>query len=259
MLENIILGIVQGLTEFLPVSSSGHLVLFGEWLQQTDDSILLEVLLHTGTLLATLIVFRKQVLDILLGLVKREPQAMRMSGLIIVASIPAGVIGLTLKDQLQSVFGSPFIVAGLMILTGVVLWLTRRTNVPEEGDSLNWKKALLIGCAQAFAILPGISRSGSTICTALFAGVPRKQAGEFSFLISLPAIAGATLLAVKDLFETGAGQQHLGLPMVAGVLASFLTGLLALTWLLKVVRKGQMWVFAPYVWGMALFSLWFFA
>lgn len=246
MIESIILGIVQGLTEFLPVSSSGHLVVFGEILQQADDGTLTEVLLHLGTFLATLIIFRKQVLDLIVGVFKRDQIQLKKFGFIILASIPTGLAGILLKDFFEGLFNAPKAVAGFMLITGVILLLTKFVKELQPEGEMNWKQALVIGFAQSFAIIPGISRSGSTICTALFLKVSRKDAGEFSFLISLPAIAGATLLHVKDLIETGL-PETLGFPIVFGVLASFLSGLFALVWLLKFVKKGKMHLFAPYM------------
>jgi undecaprenyl-diphosphatase len=257
MIEHILLGIIQGLTEFLPVSSSGHLVLFGQWLHVGSEDMLLEVLLHFGTFLATILIFRKRIAELISGLFKREAKALQTAGWIIIASIPTGLMGVFAKSYFEKLFSSPAAVSGFLLFTGTVLFATRFAPKPQKGG-IRWWQALIIGIAQSIAILPGISRSGSTICTALFLGVKREEAGEFSFLISLPAIFGATLLTAKDWVEAGADTTRLGLPMIMGVLFSFAVGLVALKWLLHFVKQGKMHLFAPYVWALGIFGLlWF--
>jgi undecaprenyl-diphosphatase len=271
--KQLLLGVIQGLTEFLPVSSSGHLVLFGNWLGQSQAGNLTEVLLHTGTFLATILVFRKEIITLLLGILKKESEQLQKAGFIILASIPTAFFGLMFKDFLEGLFENPTAVSGMLIVTGIILLLTKffgtgsTANTPNgDGEfssgatqplALTPVKALIIGVAQSFAIIPGVSRSGSTICAALFLKVNRTQAGEFSFLISLPAIAGATLLHVKDLIGEPL-PSTIGMPMLLGVLASFFTGLFALKWLLGFVKNGKMYLFAPYVFALGIFGLFYF-
>lgn len=265
MIDTIILGIVQGLTEFLPVSSSGHLVLFSNWLGQDNNGILMEVLLHMGTLLATIIVFKDEILKLIFGIFKKDPAQLKKAAFIIIACIPTGIVGITLQDFFEKIFNGPQIVSGLMLATATLLLMTKffgtsdedSNNINDKQTTLTWKKALLIGSVQSFAILPGISRSGTTICTALFAKVNRKEAGEFSFLISLPAVGGAGLLHAKELFDP-AVNVSIGMPGLFGVIAAFVSGLIALKWLLKFVQKGKMYLFAPYMYAMGIFGLIYF-
>ena len=254
-MEELLLGVVQGLTEFLPVSSSGHLVIFSNILGDGGEGTLLEVLLHFGTLAAVLTVYRKEIFELCRGLVRREKEATRKCGLIALACVPTGLIGVLLKDPLESLFESPFAVSCAMIFTAALLWSTRYIPKTRPTRPLDAKLALLVGLVQGVAIVPGISRSGSTICGALHLGVDRKTAGDFSFLISIPAVAGAVLLKVKDVAEAGIEASGVTAWTVAGVAASFLVGWAALVWLLKFVRQGKMHLFAPYVLAVGLWGI----
>ncbi len=260
-IEAIMLGVIQGLTEFLPVSSSGHLVLFQNLLGLTEPELLFDISLHVGTLVAVLIVFFRDIYEILRALI-RTPFQMKQSGglsaivktdpfvrmamLIVVGSIPTAVIGLVFKEIADRLFGTITIVGLMLLVTGTILWLTR--NIVREGrpvENTTNKDALIIGIVQGLAILPGISRSGSTIATALFLGVDRKVAGRFSFLLSLPAIIGALVLSL-DTPEL-ATTIPLG-TIILGSVISALVGWLALVMLLRVVDRGQLHRFAPYCW-----------
>ena len=190
MLDSIILGIIQGLTEFLPVSSSGHLVLFGKLLNHQEEGNLFEVLLHFGTLVATIIVFRTHIMDLVKGIFSGDSKSKSLGINIVIASIPTAIIGLLFEDFMESLFDSPLLVSCALIFTGIILMSTK--FVKGETKDLTWKMALIIGFAQAMAITPGISRSGSTIAIALLIGLSRKEAGNFSFLISIPVIGGVT-------------------------------------------------------------------
>ncbi|HSO20643.1 MAG TPA: undecaprenyl-diphosphate phosphatase [Desulfosarcina sp.] len=270
LVEALVLGIVQGLTEFLPVSSSGHLVLFQNLFGLREPELLFDICLHVGTLAAVVLVFYRDILDILGALLRiparmgtsggmlqllRADASVRMALLIVVGSIPTAVIGLLFKEITDQLFGSLFIVGAMLLITGCLLWLTRR--IRSEGRPIGRttvKDALIIGIVQGLAILPGISRSGSTISTALFLGVDRKIAGRYSFLLSIPAIVGALLLSLDT------PELHTSIPLatiLAGSFVSAVVGWLALVILLRVVDRGQLHRFAPYCWlvGIVTFVL----
>ncbi|MBP5188813.1 MAG: undecaprenyl-diphosphate phosphatase [Fibrobacterales bacterium] len=257
-MNEILLGVVQGLTEFLPVSSSGHLVVFSNILGDGGEGTLLEVLLHFGTLAAVLTVYRKEIFALCAGLVRREREATRKCGLIALACVPTGLIGILFKHPLEALFESPFAVSCALLFTAALLWSVRLVPADRPAKPLDARRALLIGLIQGVAIVPGISRSGSTICGALHLGVDRRTAGDFSFLISVPAVAGAVLLKIKDVAEAGIDASGITGWTLAGVAASFLVGWAALVWLLKFVRKGKMHLFAPYVLAVGLWGIWRF-
>lgn len=261
LFEAILLGAVQGLTEFLPISSSGHLVLFQHLLGFRQPEILFDVFLHVGTLAAICTVFFKEIVQILsvgfhlpaktraaggLKHLYRNDPAARMAALIAVGSVPTALLGLLFHRFAEQIFASPALVGMMLLLTGCLLWFTRRAA--ETGRSilkLNARDALLVGLAQGMAILPGISRSGATISTALYAGVDRKTAGRYSFLLSIPAILGALML------EADASLTHTTIPagiILMGAATAAGIGYAALKVLLFVVHRGQMHQFAPYCW-----------
>ena len=245
---------LQGLTEFLPVSSSGHLALAESFLEVPGGGVALAVLLHAGTLLAIVIVFRAGIADLFrgVGLAPRAlgrppgewPDATVRVLKIVVATIPGAAVGLLLEERIESAFASPAVVAGLLLVTGTFLFATRWA--PDKEAEVGWKEAFLIGCAQAFAILPGISRSGATITAALFLGVARPRAAEFSFLAAIPLVLGSVLLEIPDL--AAASARGAGPALFAGFTASFLVGWISLVWLLRLVRRGRLHWFAPYCW-----------
>lgn len=266
--EAIVLGAIQGLTEFLPVSSSGHLVLFQNLFGLKEPELLFDICLHVGTLVAVLVVFYRDILDILTALIRipgrmktaggfwrlcQVDPAVRMALLIVVGSIPTAIIGLLFKKITDQLFGSTAIVGIMLLVTGTLLWLTRR--IRSSGRPIartTTKDALIIGIVQGLAILPGISRSGSTISTALFLGVDRKLAGRYSFLLSIPAIVGALVLGLD------APELATTIPLatiIAGSLVSAGVGWLALVILLRVVDRGQLHRFAPYCWIVGLITL----
>lgn len=267
-IEAIVLGAIQGLTEFLPVSSSGHLVLFQNLFGLQEPELLFDICLHVGTLLAVLIVFYREILEILKALFQipgrmktaggfmqlcQADPSIRMALLIVVGSIPTAVIGLLFKEITDQLFGSITVVGCMLLVTGTILWLTRR--IRGEGRSVGQatlRDALIIGTVQGLAILPGISRSGSTIATALFLGVDRKLAGRYSFLLSIPAIVGALILGLDT------PELHTAIPMgtiIAGSVISALVGWFALVVLLRVVDRGQLHRFAPYCWLVGIITL----
>lgn len=262
------LGIIQGLTEFLPVSSSGHLVLLENIFGMTEPELLLNIWLHVGTLTAVLMVFYKEIFSILSTLMRfprlyrkhmgiismcKENQDVRMAALIIFGSVPTGILGLLFHEMAEQIFSSVKIVGIMLLITGSFLWLTRWTN--SSGRPLNRMKisdSLFVGLAQGIAILPGISRSGATISSALFLGIDRDLAGRFSFLLCIPAIIGALMLSLNS---SVAYSTVPALGIFAGTLSAMITGYIALKILLKLVRNGRLYYFTPYCWLLGAASL----
>lgn len=258
-LHAIILGVVQGLTEFLPVSSSAHLALTQKLLGIDPSSgtvLLFDLLTHIGTLVAMAVVFGSTVQRYFVRLVAEirpgwngNRAAWRFLWLGVLASIPTGVIGLAFKRLFEDSFSRPRQIGVELCVTGVLLGITARLARGRIG----WRRlaawhGLVVGFAQALAILPGVSRSGATICTATYCGIRRRWAADFSFLIAVPAILGATALKLKDAGEQlgGAWGELPWGPMVVGSIASAVVGAIALAWLLRVVRRAQLHWFAPY-------------
>jgi len=262
-LEAIILGIIQGLTEFLPVSSSGHLVLFQQLFGLKEAELFFDVCLHLGTLLAVMVVFRREIKNIIAALIrlasaagssktilqKTETDAdLKMALLIVIGSIPTAALGLAFRSIAYRLFASIFITGLMLMVTGLLLWLTRRwasRNTSSGADRLNAANAFIIGIVQGLAIIPGISRSGSTISIGLLLGIQRETAARYSFLLSIPAIIGAGLLSLKE--GVFLSNPTIGVS-VLGAAVSALVGYGALISLLHVVKKGRLYLFAPYCW-----------
>jgi len=238
----ILLAIVQGLTEFLPVSSSGHLVVVEGLvveLSSAENLTLLNVLLHAGTLAAVLVVYWHRIWRML-------GSDRRVIGLLAVGTLPAVLIGLPLEHYAQHLLESPLLAGGLLILNGVMLATSRWTPTGEvDYRDMTHRQALLIGLAQAVAVLPGISRSGSTIVTGMCVGLRRDAAATFSFLLAIPVISGAVLLPVlKGEITRTAGPGALALML--GIATSFAVGLAALLWLLRWLQTGRLYLFAAW-------------
>lgn len=249
LLEAILLGIIQGLTEFLPVSSSGHLELGRALLGiQTTNSLTFTVITHGATVLSTIVVFRQEIFAILKGLlVPRWTENHQYAGKLVLSMIPVGILGAIGQEQVEQLFsGQLALVGGALLLTGLILYLT--TKVYNRGLALKSGHAMIIGIAQAIAVIPGISRSGATIGTALLMGVDRSQATRFSFLMVLVPVIGATALKVRTLITEGppAGEVTSLLALAAGFVAAFLAGLIACQWMIRLVRQGQLLYFALY-------------
>jgi undecaprenyl-diphosphatase len=249
-LEAILLGILQGATEFLPVSSSGHLVLAQHMLGDFEQvGVLFDVLLHLGTLVAVAIYFWNDLSGLISSLWRRDDLAKQqrfMVCLLIAGSIPTAIIGLTFKDFFIGLFEKPAIVCIMLLVTGTLLWLAERLrNLDLARKDMNWTDAILVGTVQGCAIIPGISRSGSTIAALLLRGVDGETAARFSFLLALPAVFGAALISVKDLDTVATGAM---LPYLAGTVASMITGLLCIHLLMGVIRRRRLHWFALYCW-----------
>lgn len=247
-LEALILGIIQGLTEFLPVSSSGHLEI-GSYILgiQSKDNLLFSIVVHGATALSTIVVFRKDIQEIIIDLFQfKWNESTQFAAKILISIVPVGIVGVFFEDQVEAFFGGQILLVGSMLLfTGLLLSFTffKKTNTGE----ITYVKALLIGLAQAVAIMPGISRSGSTIAIALLLGVDKVKATRFSFLMVLIPIIGAMLLKVKDLVETPELASDIsGITLAAGFIAAFLAGLVACKWMIAIVKKGKLIYFAIY-------------
>ncbi len=238
----VILGVIQGLTEFLPISSSGHLVIFQKLLGlKSEKEILFDCSLHIGTLIAVCIYFKKEIKDIVNSVLQfnKEKYEFKIFLNIIIGSIPTAIIGLVFRDLFEKTFASAYWTGIMLCITGILLGITRffKNNTREIRPIYS----LLIGIAQGIAIIPGISRSGATISCALMCGLKKKAAFEFSFLLSIPAIGGAFLLEVVKV------KQIINIfPILLGTFLSAIVGLIALKILDKVVTKGDLYYFSPY-------------
>jgi undecaprenyl-diphosphatase len=251
--QAIFLGVVQGLTEFIPVSSSGHLVFFQSLFGLKEPQLLFDIMLHLGTLMAVVIYLRKDLWEMVQGAIeaikagKINPPA-RLLLWIILATIPTGLMGVFFKDWFESLFSMPKVVGLMLLITGLFLWLTRLAK--QDGrtvEKMTWIDSVLIGMAQGIAIIPGISRSGATISAGLFRSLDRELAGKFSFLLSIPAILGATVLHIRKLGTQG----EVGLSLL-GMVFAFIVGYLSLRLLMKIIKSGKISSFSYYCWAMGM-------
>jgi undecaprenyl-diphosphatase len=255
-LQALLLGLIQGITEFLPVSSTAHLILtpylFG-WQLDEQAVFIFDVLLQFGTVISVLVYFWRDLWGIargvVSGLVTRQPLATpeaRLGWLIVVATLPAVVIGLLLKDNVEALHRQPIVVAIILMAAAFLIFLSERLGQRARGlETITWRDAVLIGCSQALALLPGVSRSAATICGGLLCGLDRPTAARFSFLLSIPALTGASVLAARDLLDTPDFTQYLP-ALTAGTLASMLVGLVCIHWLLGWLARRSMDVFGWY-------------
>ena len=260
--EAAFLGVVQGLTEFLPISSSGHLVAFQHLLGLKSPELLFDVVVHGGTLLAVLLVYGRDLREIARDCLFAIPEMARQGSLravwqnrphlrlafyLLVGTVPAAVAGLLFQDVLEHAFGSLLCVGCLLIATGTVLYATKASKGPgRDLEGLSLRACLVIGVAQSLALLPGISRSGITIAAGLFCGLKRDLSARFSFLLSVPAILIANLLLASK--ARGTLQTTDGWPLVLGGLTALITGYVALRLLLRIVQQGKLFRFAYYCW-----------
>ena len=247
-LQALIIGIVQGFTEFLPISSSGHLVLGQAILGIEQPGNEFEILVHLGTLASVLVVFLDDIKSLLLSLTSKKTQSFII--FVLVGSIPAVGIGLGFKDILEALFDNIASVSGALIFTGLILYCSSFVKQGDKEHSI--VTSILIGCAQSVAIIPGVSRSGMTICAALFLGLSPKEAARFSFLLAIPAISGAGFLTVLDV--SGGFQLPLSVSIVA-LVSSFSVGVVALKWLLGYLEQGKFHYFGIYCLAVGLITL----
>ncbi len=260
--DSLILGIVQGITEFLPISSSGHLVIGQELLGLNVETLrTFDVFVHLGTLMAILFYFHKDVIKLIKGFIKLitgkfKGQNQSLVLLIIIATIPAVIIGLLLDDVMDSLFRNSQSVAVWMAITAIFFWFaeskSQKIKIKHNLEKISWKEAILMGLAQAVAIIPGVSRSGSTIATGLFLGQNRSQAARFSFLMGIPAIAGAGILTA--LKTEAAISLNLDIILI-GFFAAFISGLISVFVLMKILKKHSLRGFAVYLLILAAITL----
>lgn len=286
VLEAVLLGVVQGLTEFIPVSSSGHLVLVPEFLGLPSPGIAFDVALHLGTLGAVVLYFRTDLLLMVKAVVGAGDAVFvayyrRLIGLLALASVPIAVVGLLLADVFEQAFGFPAVAAGFLLVTGTLLLIgeaartrrggTKTTTVGARDDEIligadpgdpagltldrmGIRQALIVGAAQCVALFPGISRSGTTIVAGMTAGLTRAAAARFSFLLALPALVGALIVSLPDLSAT-TDDVYGPVAVVAGVIAAFVSGFLAIRWLLALIARERLTPFAWYCFAVGGISL----
>ncbi len=258
-LEALILGIIQGLTEFLPVSSSGHLQIGAALLGiTTADNLLFTVLVHGATVLSTIIVFHNEIFRLIKGLFAFSlNEETKWVFYILISMIPVGIVGVFFEDQVEAFFnGQVVFVALMLIITGGLLLASHYLKGKNHTGELNITTSVVIGLAQAFAVLPGVSRSGATIATALLLGVDKEKATRFSFLMVIPPILGATLLKVLELVKhpgTHAGIENSSLAI--GFIAALIFGIIACRWMINIVKKGSLVYFAYYCFTVAGITL----
>lgn len=252
-LQALLLGLVQGLTEFLPVSSDGHLVLAEQLVGVHTPGVFVEVMLHVATLGSIFIVYGRRFGTLVAGVLRREPDQLRYAGLMVLAMIPAGLVGLLLRDLVAQTFDSLWVAGIGFWVTGFALWYSGRAPAGTR-DRPSVLQALHIGAAQALAILPGVSRSGMTVATGLRAGMGAVQAAEFSFVMAIPLIAGAGLLEARHM-SADVGLVGGPGPLLVACLVAFLSGVWAIRLLVALLARGQFHRFAPYCFAIGAFTL----
>ena len=266
IIQAIIIGLVQGLTEFLPVSSSAHLIFAQQALGVADVGLAFDVLLHVGTLVAVIVYFFNDIVNMIkgfllslvdlkdgnfMGELKKDPYK-KLAWLTILATIPIGIVGVLFNDIVESMFQGLTVPAFLLLITGCLLYVSQRMNSGRiDVRNIGLKEALIMGCGQALAILPGLSRSGTTIAAGLFAGLDKEFAAKFSFILSIPAILGAAVFQLKDL---SGGSIEIG-ACIAGFVVAAISGYLAISFLLKIVREKSLDIFAYYCWIVGMIVL----
>lgn len=247
--EALVLGLVQGLTEYLPVSSSGHLAI-GSYLFNVngEENLAFTVAVHVATVLSTFVILWSEIAWILKGLFKFElNDETRYTLNIIVSMIPVGIVGVFFKETVENIFGSGLLIVGIMLLVTAALLTFSYYAKPRPKEKISIKDAFIIGVAQALAVLPGLSRSGSTIATGLLLGNKKERLAQFSFLMVIPPILGEALL---DVIKVAKGEEAFGgidtLPLTVGFIAAFVSGCLACKWMINIVKKGKLIYFGIY-------------
>ena len=266
-LEALILGIIQGLTEFLPVSSSGHLTIMSNLFGlEGESNLTMIVVLHVATVLSTLFILWKEVVWIFKDLFSRQSWK-SYSGLndgtkyainILISMIPVGIVGFLFKDTVEEIFGSGLLIVGIMLLVTASLLAFSYFAKPRQRENISGWHAFIIGIGQALAVMPGLSRSGTTIATGLLLGNKKEKIAQFSFLMVIPPVLGEALLDVMNIFQNGFGTAMNGISPVAlivGFIAAFITGAMACKWMINVVKKGKLIWFAVYCLIVGIFAI----
>ncbi len=245
-LDVTLLAVLQGVAEFLPVSSSGHLVIGQHLLGIKDAGIYLNVFLHLGTLVSIFVFYRKFILRIIAGLIRMEKSALEFAGKIVLSAIPAVIVYVLFSKQVETLYNSAKVTGCFLIVTGFLLLSTRFVRAGEA--AVNWRRAFVMGLAQAFALIPGVSRSGSTIVAARLQKVSPGGAAEFSFLMSAPLILGGAFLESKDVFlnQSAVACEISGVALIYGMLLSAAVGYFSLAALVKILNSSAFWMFGPY-------------
>jgi undecaprenyl-diphosphatase len=260
--QSIILGLVQGLTEFLPVSSSGHLVFSERLLNIKKGDVVFEVMVHLGTLVAVLFFFRKRIMAMILAIIslvkkKKTPEQqenLKLVWFLILGTIPAVLFGLFFKKMLEESFSSIRWTSIEFLITGFILIATIWAR--DRGRKINNLNSIFIGIAQAIAIVPAISRSGSTIAAGMFSGISKETAAEFSFLLSIPAIGGAAILEIPEFLNVASSSTVLNIYLI-GTLVAGVIGYLSIAFLLSVIKKGKFYLFGLYCLALGILGLLF--
>ncbi|MDR2967359.1 MAG: undecaprenyl-diphosphatase UppP [Methanobacteriaceae archaeon] len=260
IIQAVIIGIIQGLTEFLPISSSAHLIFIQELLGVEQANLAFDVLLHFGTLIAVVGYFYKDlvemikaffssIVDIFRGKFKqgfKEDKYKKLAWMVIIGTIPVGLVGIFFNDQIEVMFQTVTVPAFFLLITGILIYTSQRINIGNRNiEKTGIKDSILVGISQALALIPGLSRSGTTIATGLYLGFDKEFAAKFSFLLAIPAILGATLVQLKDI-STGLDSNIM--VYIFGFLAAFISGYLAISILLKFIREKSLDIFAYYCW-----------
>ena len=248
-IQALILGLIQGLTEYLPVSSSGHLTIGQEILGvSSEDNLAFDVVVHVATVLSTLVVLWGEIVWLLKGFFKfKMNEEMRYVINILVSMIPVGIVGVFFKDQVEAIFGSGLLVVGICLLVTAALLTFTYFARPRQKEKIGVKDAFIIGVAQACAVLPGLSRSGSTIATGLLLGNKKERLAQFSFIMVIPPILGEALLNVLKVAKGEAVFSTIGtLPLVVGFVAAFVSGCFACRWMIDIVKRGKLVYFGIY-------------
>jgi undecaprenyl-diphosphatase len=253
--DGLVLGLVQGLTEFLPISSSGHLVLAEELLGYRSPGLYFEIGLHVATLLSVFIAYGRRIRHLLHGLLSREGEAWRYAGLLVLASVPAAIVGIGFREVIEKAFEPGPLLGVNFLVTAAILWSTRRVVSRATSDRVSPGAAIAMGVGQAIAIVPAISRSGTSIAAGLWAGVSPARAAEFSFLMSVIAIAGSAVLEVRHL-PPGADLLNTG--FLTAFVAALVSGVWAIRFLVALLRSQRFHLFAGYCATLGLFTiLWY--
>jgi len=253
LLEAAVLGLIQGITEFLPVSSSGHLVIGQTLMDIRIPGVGFEVAVHVATLFSVLLVFRKRVWELVLGAFRLDGEAWRYIAFLFVATLPAVVVGLGAREALESLFEAPVVAGIALLVTGGFLWTSRGAMAKNPGGKPGIREAVLMGLAQAFAIIPGISRSGATVVAGLWLGIDAEEAATFSFLMAVPAILGAAVLQIPGLMAEGSGVGAAPILLGSGVAA--VAGVLAIRTFVLMLKRRSFHHFGPYCWAAGGFFL----
>lgn len=268
LVQAIILGIFQGVTEFLPISSSGHLVLLQNFFGIKEGNLFFTEMLHFGTLISILIVYFNDIINIIIEFFKMIGEGIKnknfkikngyqkLALLIIIGSIPTAIIGFLFEDFFKTLYSSSLLPIGMaFIITGFLLWIANRKPYENKNvKNMSFLDSIIIGLFQGIAIIPGISRSGSTIVAGLLRGLDRSLATEFSFLLALPAIFGAGLFGIIDVVKTGS-EVAFTIPLLAGVLLSAIVGVFAIKFLISMLKKDKLHYFSYYLWIVGLITI----